>query len=173
MPSLFSKFGKKSNPYMDAQRFDHKPPAPQVRTIQTTASTPVKQLRPVSPRRVSDLLADARLAAGRDPVTGRLRPDMASLTASERSAAERELTEQLKELEERKRIAYQSQAKVKNSMGERFDRLMQKVPANKLANNAAAARRARTEYRDPEGNKLEYYAPERRIGEYYAGTWRT
>lgn len=168
MPSLFSKRGKKSNPYMDTQRFDFEP-MPQVTSIQTSASTtpshPIKNLRPVSPRGATDLLADARLAAGRDPVTGRRRPDVSTQTASERGAAERELAEQLEELEERKRIAYQTQAKVKNALGERYDRWLQKIPANKYKVANAVAGRQEPVYCDPAGNPLEYYAPPRRVGQ--------
>ncbi|KAF2855863.1 hypothetical protein T440DRAFT_464217 [Plenodomus tracheiphilus IPT5] len=173
MPSIFSKFGKKSNPYMDTQRFDVEP-IPQVTSTQTTtASTtpshPIKHLRPVSPQGAPDLLADARLVAGRDPVTGRRRPDLGSLTASDRAATEREFTEHLKELEERKRIAYQSHATVKNSLGERFDRFVKNIPAKRYTVAKAAAARQATEPREPVGNGLEYYAPTRTINEYYAG----
>ncbi|CBX94025.1 predicted protein [Plenodomus lingam JN3] len=167
MPSIFGKIGRKSNPYMDTQRFDFEP-MPQGRSTQTTASTtpshPVKNLRAVSPRGASDLLADARLAVGRDPVTGRRRPDIATMTASERDIFEREFTGQLKELEERRRIAYQSLASVKNSPGERFDRWLRKMPANKYTPAKATATRQEPVYRDAMGNEIEYYAPTRRIG---------
>jgi hypothetical protein len=80
MPSFFKKIilGKKhSNPYLNQYHPDHKSTCTpgQAKNSPTYPQppkhSPTYPLRPVSPTVSSNLLAEARQAAGRDPVTGR------------------------------------------------------------------------------------------------------
>ncbi|KAH7398279.1 hypothetical protein BKA66DRAFT_452759 [Pyrenochaeta sp. MPI-SDFR-AT-0127] len=167
MPSFLSKFSKKPNPYMNTHHPGHNP-IPQTTAPYTTASCTsnsqspqANQLRPVSPRGASDLLAEARQVAGRDPVTGRLRADLVSQTASERSLSnERNPLADLRQVEKEERTAYQNRAVAsKQTTGNKYELYVQEALAKR--EEEARVRAAR--------GGIEYYAPERRLEEYYSG----
>lgn len=151
MPSFFSKItgsSKRNNPYANPQ---HPCRAP----LPSEASAPQPS---ASPRGSIDYLAEARLAVNRDPVTGRRIPQsQPNLPQSSRqaqaqsSATERGAVEQ---------TAYQSRAsQIPPNMGTRYD----------LFTKEERQRMEREEKIRIARGGQEYYAPERRIGEFYAG----
>ncbi|KAF1846731.1 uncharacterized protein K460DRAFT_129195 [Cucurbitaria berberidis CBS 394.84] len=164
MPSFLSRLGgtsKKMNPYTNPYHPGHNP-IPESTSTNTTASSAshnqtsnTLRMRPASPRGSSDLLAEARQVAGRDPVTGRRRADMVGPTASERASLA-----ELRQVDEEERTAYQDRAAAsKQTTGSNYDLFVQE--AIKKREVEASIRAAR--------GGIEYYAPERRVEEFYAG----
>ncbi|CAO2654757.1 Nn.00g114900.m01.CDS01 [Neocucurbitaria sp. VM-36] len=170
MPSFFAKLSgssKKSNPYLNPHHPGHNP-NPKATSTSTTASSAQNPqsrnaLRPrqASPRGSSDFLAEARQLAGRDPVTGRRRPDVGGRTASERSfSSERNSLAELRQVEEEERTAYQSRAAAsKQTTGSRYELFVQESRKRREAEDRIRAARG----------GLEYYAPERQLEEFYSG----
>lgn len=163
MPSFLDKLrsSKKDNPYLNPYHPGHQT-HPNLRTTNPTSSTnpqsgsvnPNNQQRPASTLGSSDLLAQARREAGRDPVTGqRVPPNLA------RSATERTSLEDLRQVEQEERTAYQNRARLsKITMGSRYDLFAAQM--RQKQEDEARIRAAR--------GGLEYYAPERRFEEFYA-----
>ncbi|OAL03942.1 hypothetical protein IQ06DRAFT_291576 [Phaeosphaeriaceae sp. SRC1lsM3a] len=156
MPSFFSKLtgsSKRNNPYANPNH-PSRAPLPQ-KTV--TNSQPNEELRPASPRDSVDYLAEARLAVNRDPVTGKTlsqssmpqssgRQEQAQSSAAGRGAAEPS--------------AYASRASQSpQTMGTRYDLFT--MEERKRMEREEKIRIAR--------GGQEFYAPERRIGEFYAG----
>lgn len=151
MSSFFAKLSgtpkepKKLNPYLNPHHPGHNPiPNP---TSMTTTS--------------ADFLAEARKEAGRDPVTGRRRSDNHSRTTSERnSGSERNSLAELRQVEEEERTAYQSRAaQSTQTTGTKYELFVQE---------SLRKREATERLRIARGG-VEYYAPERRVEEFYAG----
>jgi hypothetical protein len=148
MPSILSKLGgsSKRNPYSNPHHPSHAP-------IPTKPTTP--PLRTVSPRTSHDYLAEARQVANRDPITGRavthpVVPQTSSGTSrlpAQSSRANVELS------------AYLNRAKqTAQTTGTRYDLF---------------SRQEREKFEREEKVRIarggtEFYAPERRIEEYFA-----
>lgn len=163
MPSLSSLFGKKSNPYTSAYHPGHNP-LPK----NTSARLPSSELQDQTNR---NLLAEAREAVGRDPVTGQRRPEGYGYLPSEGNNPGHHPDQQtlsdggvslsiLRQIEEEERTCYQSRAaKGKQVTGSKYDLLVKEALARRDAESRVRATRG--------GH--EYYAPERAIKEFYSG----
>ncbi|KAL6710232.1 hypothetical protein ACN47E_009178 [Coniothyrium glycines] len=152
MPSLHGLLGRKPNPYLNAHHSSHRATTKDS-TIDHTASNAQAQ-------NASSLLAQARELAGRDPVTGRLRSDAQSSRTSERwSSAQSTTLAGPRHIEQEERTCYQSRAAhSKQTTGHKYDLFVQESLAKRDAENRVRAARG--------GH--EYYAPERRLEEYYS-----
>ncbi|KAH8714079.1 hypothetical protein GQ44DRAFT_829940 [Phaeosphaeriaceae sp. PMI808] len=161
MPSFLSKLNpssKRNNPYLNAQHPSHTPLPPK----QSQNPYPsIPPLRPVSPTISHNLLAEARIATNRDPITGTLKSPRAPTqnTSSAELASNARVNGALNAIEalgpsvERK--AYLSRAS--QGTGSQFGLI-------------AGEERRRAE--EVERGGAEYYAPERRVEEYYGGGGR-
>ncbi|KAH7395035.1 hypothetical protein DE146DRAFT_68153 [Phaeosphaeria sp. MPI-PUGE-AT-0046c] len=155
MPSFFSKLtgsSKRKNPYANS----HHPSRAPLPQKAITDSQPGDSLRPASPRGSVDYLAEARLAINRNPVTGKAlsqpnMPQSSRKAPTQSSATERGAVEP---------SAYVSRASQSpQTMGTRYD----------LFTTEERKRMEREEKIRIARGGQEYYAPERRIGEFYAG----
>lgn len=159
MPSFFSKItglSKHKNPYANPQH-PCRAPLSQKAVGDSQSSTPQPS---ASPRGSIDYLAEARMAINRDPVTGkRMSQPQPDLHQSSRQPQAQPQTSAAGQ-SAADPTAYQSRAsQIPPNMGTRYD----------LFSGEERARMEREEkIRIARGGK-EYYAPERRIGEFYAG----
>jgi hypothetical protein len=131
--SPFNKLRGKSNPY---QKTHH------ASNLFMSVNTPTS----------SDLLAEARQAAGRDPVTGRRQP---SQSAKKQQPS---LEQQQQVMEEQKAAFLAWAAKNPQAAGrpyESYEAFVQEMVAKRTGNV------------EPRG-ETEYYAPERSVEEYYS-----
>lgn len=155
MPFFFSKFtssSKRNNPYANP----HHPSRVPVPQNGASGSQPSEPIRPASPRGSIDYLAEARMAVNRDPVTGKVlsQPNIppSSMQPQGHSSAAGSGTAE--------RSAYASRASQSpQTMGTRYDLFT--MEERKRMEREEKIRIAR--------GGQEYYAPERRIGEFYAG----
>ncbi|KAF2248766.1 hypothetical protein BU26DRAFT_518981 [Trematosphaeria pertusa] len=176
MPSIFKKIfhssyaGGKRNPYRDPKHVLNKS-APSLPTTPATKPTPAPG-RPASPRGSHDYLAEARAVVGRDPVTGKRLRDRSQMgsrggvdvsgyggdgagagTANGEGAGGS--GRRAGEGGEKSGVGERNEGAQK-AMGMRYDLLVQEMLESK---------RKREAWKDPEQG---YYAPERRVGEFYA-----
>lgn len=158
MPSLFSKLkgssSKKNNPYLDPCH-PVLSPTNKATTANTTTSnfTGLSNAQlPISPQEASlrgstDLLAEARIAVGRDPVTGRkIEPQRPA------------------------RPVYQAGPSTNTQTKQILD-MIQKRELPPYEQEYLAAMQEQERIRKA-GGSTEYYAPERQVSEYYAGPVR-
>lgn len=152
MRSLLSKFtpnpsskrnkNNKKNPYSDHHHPSHVPLPPK---------PPAQHLRPASPRESHNFLPEARLLINRDPVTGRAmqsanRAQVNSSTPGSTSSAEPS--------------AYLTRAlQLPPTSGKKYDIVT--YHERKAREEQDRVRRAR--------GGVEFYAPERQVGEFYGG----
>jgi hypothetical protein len=159
MPSIFSKLGgssKRNNPYSNPHHPGHAP-LPTKPSAQSS-SQPNPPLRSVFPRTSHDYLAEARQVANRDPVTGRPLPHpvipQSSSDASQQPANTAERSRANAELS-----AYLSRAsRTPPTTGTRYD----------LFSSEERKRIEREEQIRIARGGVEFYAPERRVEEFYA-----
>lgn len=145
MPSLFGLLGKKSNPYLNAHHPGHNA-LPQ----STSKASP-------EPRYSRTLLEEAREVAGRHPITGRR---LHGSTSNQSSSGNSTSPAALKQVEEEQRTAFQSRAvQSKQTTGQRYELSVQEMVKKRDEESRARAARG----------GLEYYAPERRLEEFYVG----
>jgi hypothetical protein len=165
MPSIFKKFNgtSKNNPYVNPNHPSHAP-IQYISPSGRSQSQPTPAPRSASPRGSIDHLAEARISAGRDPVTGRAiqRPNLTAQTASETDLRSRVRTNGAVERSgpSDERTAFASRAAMtKQTTGNKYDLFMQMMAEKKNKEEMA------------HGNvgKTEYYAPKRRVSEFYAG----
>jgi hypothetical protein len=150
--SFFKKLRGKKNPYEKAPTAAFSP-APVSTATNTTGphialsnSERVIPLHPASPREAPDLLAEARQVAGRDPVTGRPRIDI----ASQGSGPQQPLAEPSQAADPK--AAYIERARQSGRVPyESYEVFVQEMVAKRVRGGS------------------EYYAPERRVEEFYAG----
>jgi hypothetical protein len=149
MPSIFKKLSgsSKNNPYVNPHHPSH---APVPSKLQPPAP------RPASPRGSIDHLAEARISAGRDPVTGRAKQRPHDGPTS-RGVRTNDAVQQSNSSDGRSAFASRS-AKTMQTTGSKYDLFVQMMAEKKHREMAP-------------GNlgKAEFYAPERRIAEFYAG----
>lgn len=166
MPSLFSKLApsssKRKNPYSNPHHPSHAP-LPTKLPNQRSATQP-PQLRPASPRDSHDFLAEARQLTNRDPVTGRPLPREAQ-TASESSRiaqARLNAAGASRGVQARPPVessAYLNRAsKIQPTSGKRYDIIS--YEERKMRDEQERIRKAM--------GGTEFYAPERRVEEFYA-----
>jgi hypothetical protein len=138
--SFFNKLRGKSNPYEKA----HRPQSYNTTSTQTTNNTP-SNVRPNN-----DLLAEAREAAGRDPVTGRRRAHLAHQTLNQQQPA----LHGPKQTPTEQRAAQRSQERAQpySSYEEFVQEMIERRDGKREATDGASS----------------YYAPERRVQEYYS-----
>ncbi|KAK7188067.1 hypothetical protein PSPO01_05761 [Paraphaeosphaeria sporulosa] len=158
MPSLLNKLlhpaaasGRKQNPYTDPHSPNHpstSQPAPPSTTAGQVFSTAQPQAwrtqapRPMSPRDPHDYLAEARIASGKDPVTGHASPQNGGQTSAEGNP------------ERRAKSVYQETSEGRSKTpGTKYDLYVKEMKARKAGR-----------WRAPDGG---FYAPERRLGEFY------
>ncbi|KAI4645673.1 hypothetical protein J4E93_005250 [Alternaria ventricosa] len=164
--SPINKLRGKSNPYQK-QYTAPKPPAPNtefpVSARQAANRNPVTgtQQQPTHPEPPhTDLLAEARQAAGRNPVTGRPQPVVNSKKGKKGKKQKMMSLEQQQQAAEEQKAAFLAWAKKHPREGgrpyESYEAFVQEM---------VAKRTGCVEQRMGVG----YYAPERRVGEYYAG----
>ncbi|KAF1945218.1 hypothetical protein EJ02DRAFT_419747 [Clathrospora elynae] len=157
MSSFLDKLRGKSNPYKNTHHLGHNPnPALTSKNAPENPASFTQKLLPRRPASPPDLLAEARQLAGRDPVTGKRHAYMIAQTASERQQHLAEVRQSATD----ERTAYRDRAaKTQQTPGQRYDLFVQEMVA-KRDGDAVALRAVR--------GGAEYYAPERRVEEFYA-----
>ena len=144
-PSFFNKLRGKSNPYEKTYR--NQPNT--TLTCQTTRQQP-------NARPENDLLAEARQATGRDPVTGRRRAELAGQTFTQQSSAPQTSGQTAAD----QKAAYLAWAAQKpHERGQpysSYEEFVQEMIEKRDGRRQAV------------GGPAGYYAPERRVEEYYS-----
>jgi hypothetical protein len=156
MPSIFSKIGgssKRNNPYRNPHHPSHKPLPQKHTTDPIPIMTQQTDLPPVS----RNLLAEARQLANRDPVTGRLLPSpvmpQSANEANKQPKAQSKNTPNATEVS-----AYSSRAsQTVQTTGSKYELFS-------IEERRRIAREERIRIARGGG---EFYAPERKLDEYY------
>jgi len=146
MPSLFSKFtggssrSKSKNPYSNPHHPSHAP-------LPKQPAAPSQPLPTASPRGSRDYLAEARELANRDPVTGQRLPQPNMPRPAQQSSPSTDTS------------AYQNRAgQTAQTTGSRCD----------LFSSQERERLEREEAIRVARGRAEFYAPERRVEEFYS-----
>jgi hypothetical protein len=173
MPSLFARFtgagSKKNNPYINAYHPSHAPLPKQHTTTTTTTSQP---LPAVSPRGSHDFLAEARSLANRDPITGRQLPEP---NASVPSARQSSMPKMLQSKKSRKKLGQQDEGlEGRGTANEEMSAYLNRASRTQQTTGKrydlfSAAERERMEREEAIRIQRagEFYAPERRVEEFY------
>jgi hypothetical protein len=161
--SFLQKLRLKKNPYEKAPRASFNPAPVSTATntpgphIALSGSARVIPLRPASPREASNLLAEARQVAGRNPVTGRRPAGATGPAMSETRGPVAEISRQTVAAPSQAadpKIAYIERAKQNGQRPyESYEAFVQDMIAKRSGNAVES----------------EYYAPERTVEEFYAG----
>lgn len=174
MPSVFKKIfhtsypGGKHNPYADPEHPSNPNYYASPSSIPASHNFKPQQLppRPASPRDSHDYLAEARQAVGRDPVTGKRISGRSSARSKSAPGANRAPAAARSVQNEtgapggpggsRRNVVASTERNEGDAgqIGTRYDMFVQEMRG-----------RERGGWREPEGG---YYAPERRVGEFYA-----
>jgi hypothetical protein len=169
MPSLFARFtgagSKKNNPYINAYHPSH---APIPKQPTTTTSQP---LPTVSPRGSHDFLAEARSLANRDPITGRPLPEPIAPVPTARQSS---MPKMLQSKKSRKKLGQQKSEGGRATANEEMSAYLNRASQTKQATGKrydlfSAAERERIEREEAIRIQRagEFYAPERRVEEFY------
>jgi hypothetical protein len=163
MPSFLSKFSsssKRNNPYLNVHHPGYASLPQNSNTQLYTTSKPISTFQSVPPVNSRNLLAEARQVAHRDPITGRplpypIIPPTASETVFESSARSNGFIEKPGVDAEKGARAGQ----IVQTTGSRYDL----VASEERRMREEAERIIKTR------GGLEFYAPERRMEEFYSG----
>lgn len=176
MPSFFKR---KPNPYSNPHHPSHNPIPKNLSANTTTASTaapraqsqPFIPPRPASPRGSSDFLAEARRLAGRDPVTGRVRPSETAMEPNQSSnsppnqnqtrgiAGGRSANTTRPTANTEMSAFLNRSSQSPQNTGNRYDLFSRECQAQQEYDERVRAARG----------GVEYYAPERQVSEFYSG----
>ncbi|KAF2829395.1 hypothetical protein CC86DRAFT_368413 [Ophiobolus disseminans] len=166
MPSLFKPNSKRNNPYSNPNHPSHTALPPKVINPHS-ASQPNVATQSATLPPSNNLLAEARQLANRDPITGRLlpRPSMPTDTASETNLLANARLHRAMNAVDRlgpsaERSAYLGRASQTALVcGKRYD----------LVSAEQRKKREEEEKLKKVMGGVEFYAPERKVGEFYGG----
>jgi hypothetical protein len=164
MPSFLSKItgsSKSKNPYQNPYHPGHAPIPPKCNPQPQSTSSPRPPLRSISPSDSSNLLAEARQVANRDPITGRPLPRPVvpqTISAKDFESSTRLSASAEKLIAKAEKSAYMNRAsQIVRTTGSRYD----------LLSSQEKRLREEAERMVMSGHRLEFYAPERRTEKLY------
>ena len=166
MPSLFSKLitpTKHNNPYSNPHHPSHAPLPPVQTTPHSTTQADIARQSATLHPQAPNMLAEARQLANRNPITGRLLPSAQSASDTD-FASNARLEKAMTAIERlgpsKERSAYLNRAsQTRVSSGNRYD--LRAAEEVRKREEEERMRRAMA--------GVEFYAPERRVEEFYAG----